>query len=464
MIFNLQEGRMLVEKSMHLQTQTEWEEEMAYKVLRLVHDELYVELRFMGAALSELTPAPDKRLTTAATDGRTFFFSTEQLLRVFCQNPAYLNRLYLHTVLHCIFSHLWISGKREPFLWGIACDIAVEYTIDTMDKSCTKRITGWVRQKTYEFLKKDGGVISAAKVYRFLLDRTQEELRELHQEFFADDHVFWPKEEEQAVRMESARKNWDKISRQTQMEQERRGNETEEGEELLSLQMKAGKGRRRYRDFLKKFAVLQEELHCDPDEFDLNFYTYGFSLYRNMPLIEPLESREIKKIREFVVVVDTSYSTSGRLVTNFLKETFALLSQENSFFRTCKLHVLQCDEAVRDDIVITDERQLEGLFEDFKIRGGGGTDFRPAFAYVDDLIDQGEFKNLCGLLYFTDGKGIYPARKPEYKTAFLFLEDYEEEHVPAWAIRMRLEEEEFLGPDAQGRMSGNDGAQGGHNN
>ena len=69
MIFNLQEGRMLVEKSMHLQTQTEWEEEMAYKVLRLVHDELYVELRFMGAALSELTPAPDKRLTTAATDG-----------------------------------------------------------------------------------------------------------------------------------------------------------------------------------------------------------------------------------------------------------------------------------------------------------------------------------------------------------------------------------------------------------
>ena len=164
------------------------------------------------------------------------------------------------------------------------------------------------------------------------------------------------------------------------------------------------------------------------------------------------------------MVVDTSYSTSGRLVTNFLKETFALLSQENSFFRTCKLHVLQCDEAVRDDIVITDERQLEGLFEDFKIRGGGGTDFRPAFAYVDDLIDQGEFKNLCGLLYFTDGKGIYPARKPEYKTAFLFLEDYEEDHVPAWAIRMRLEEEEFLGPDAQGRMSGNDGAQGGHNN
>ena len=436
---------MPVEKSLRLQTQTEWEEEMSYKVLRLVHDELYVELRFMGIALSALTPVPDKRLTTVATDGSMLFFSTEQLLRVFQKNPAYLNRLYLHTVLHCIFSHLWISGRRDPFVWGIACDIAVEYTIDSIGKSCTKRITGWIRQKTYESLERDGGGISAAKVYRFLLDKTQEELGELHQEFFADDHVFWPKEEEQNVKMESARRNWDKISRQTQMEQNRRGNETEEGEELLSFQMKAGKSRRRYRDFLRKFAVLQEELHCDPDEFDLNFYTYGLSLYRNMPLIEPLESREIKKIREFVVVVDTSYSTSGQLVENFLKETFSLLGQKDNFFHCCKLHVLQCDEEVRDDIVITDERQLEGIFQDFKILGGGGTDFRPAFAYVDQLIEQGELQNLCGLLYFTDGKGIYPVKKPDYKTAFLFLDDFEEENVPVWAIRMRLEEEEFKG-------------------
>ena len=107
--------------------------------------------------------------------------------------------------------------------------------------------------------------------------------------------------------------------------------------------------------------------------------------------------------------------------------------------------MLQCDEEVRDDIVITDERQLEGIFQDFKILGGGGTDFRPAFAYVDQLIEQGELQNLCGLLYFTDGKGIYPVKKPDYKTAFLFLDDFEEENVPVWAIRMRLEEEEFKG-------------------
>ena len=43
-------------------------------------------------------------------------------------------------------------------------------------------------------------------------------------------------------------------------------------------------------------------------------------------------------------------------------------------------------------------------------------------------------KNLGGLLYFTDGKGIYPKKRPEYKTAFLFLDDYDESAVPPWAM------------------------------
>lgn len=50
--------------------------------------------------------------------------------------------------------------------------------------------------------------------------------------------------------------------------------------------------------------------------------------------------------------------------------------------------------------------------------GGGNTDFRPAFTYVNQLIKEGSIRHLDGLLYFTDGKGIYPVKKPEYKTAF----------------------------------------------
>ena len=77
------------------------------------------------------------------------------------------------------------------------------------------------------------------------------------------------------------------------------------------------------------------------------------------------------------------------------------------------------------------------------MQGKGTTDFRPAFEYVEALRSRGELKHLGGLLYFTDGKGIYPTKKPSYPTAFLFLDEYEEERVPVWAMRLELLEEEF---------------------
>ena len=88
--------------------------------------------------------------------------------------------------------------------------------------------------------------------------------------------------------------------------------------------------------------------------------------------------------------------------------------------------------------------EFERLIGELQILGGGGTDFRPAFSYVEMLRNQGEMKCPGGLLYFTDGKGIYPGKKPDYKTAFLFLEDYEETAVPPWAMRLKLEPEEWM--------------------
>ena len=84
------------------------------------------------------------------------------------------------------------------------------------------------------------------------------------------------------------------------------------------------------------------------------------------------------------------------------------------------------------------------------LRGGGGTDFRPAFAYVDRLCAEKKFSNLRGLLYFTDGMGTYPAKRPAYDTAFLFLgERFDDANVPPWAMKVVLDEEEFTGAAAR---------------
>ena len=180
-------------------------------------------------------------------------------------------------------------------------------------------------------------------------------------------------------------------------------------------QLLAGLNRDRYdyEAFLKKFAVMGEVMKINIDEFDYIFYTYGLKLFKNMPLIEPLEYKEVKRIREFVIAIDTSGSTSGELVNKFLTKTCSILMSTESFFSKVNIHILQCDAQVQDAVKITRREELEDYLRNLTIRGLGGTDFRPVFTYVDQLVKQGEFTRLKGMIYFTDGYGTFPERKPE---------------------------------------------------
>lgn len=430
----------------HLQTEAEWQQEMAEKILDHISCEIYVDLRFFKIALSALEPREQEGLLAMATNGTYLYYESGKLMELFRKNERFLQRAYLHTVLHCIFFHLWTRGKRDRRLWNLACDIVCEYTIDYMDKPCTRRILSYTREQVYGRLKEEKIPISAQAIYGWLLH--QEEIDLLYQEFYTDDHTFWPKEEEgQSAReqkqSQDAKKNWEKISRQTRLEKQRSKGEDSEGDSFMLQQLKASRSKRSYESFLRQFSVLREELRMDPDEFDMTFYTYGLQVYGKMPLIEPLETKETYKIRDFVIALDTSYSVSGELVQRFLEETFTILTEKDSFFYRNRIHIIQCDDMVRMDEEVHSLSEIESMLARFTMVGGGNTDFRPVFAYVDELIQEGKLKNMCGLLYFTDGKGIYPSKCPKYKSAFLYLEDYDEARVPAWAITMKLEPEEL---------------------
>lgn len=199
-----------------------------------------------------------------------------------------------------------------------------------------------------------------------------------------------------------------------------------------------------YETFLKKFAVRTEVMKIDDEEFDYIFYTYGLKMFGRMPLIEPLEYREAKRIREFVIAIDTSGSVSGELVQAFIQKTYNILKSTESFSSRINLHIIQCDAEVQKDIKITDREELEQYLKTMQILGLGGTDFRPVFAHVDELIAQKEFTNLRGLLYFTDGYGAFPAKKPDYDTAFVFIDDNDNNpETPSWAIRVVLHKDEI---------------------
>ena len=164
-----------------------------------------------------------------------------------------------------------------------------------------------------------------------------------------------------------------------------------------------------------------------------------------MPLIEPLEYKDEKRIRKFVIAIDTSGSVQGPLVQNFLNKTYNILKQTESFHSKVNIHIIQCDSEIQDDVKITCQKDLDRYLAEIKLRGFGGTDFRPVFDYVDQLIRNKEFTNLKGLVYFTDGYGIFPSKQPQYNTAFVFIEDdYEIPEVPVWAIKLILQSKEVM--------------------
>ena len=167
-----------------------------------------------------------------------------------------------------------------------------------------------------------------------------------------------------------------------------------------------------YRAFLRRFAAPREVMAVDGDAFDYVYYTYGLQLYGNMPLVEPPETREEKRIEDFVIAVDTSMSTSGELVRQFLACTYAILRSTETFTRKVNIRILQCDDQIRSDTPIRDLEELRGYMEDFSLIGGSATDFRPVFDYVERLRAEGAFTSLRGLVYFTDGMGIYPQKTP----------------------------------------------------
>ena len=429
------------------QTQTEWEQTVARRVMERTRSTLYIALRYLNAPLGALAPTPDPDPQRGlATNGAQLFYGASWALRLYRNNRRYLQRAYLHSLFHCLFRHPWLRGNRDKALWGLACDIAVEQVLDHLGVPSLQRPVGWLRQETYTQLQANCRFLAAGPVYRALADRTAEELDTLQREFFCDSHRLWP-QDPQSPQAQMLGRQWEQLGRQTQLSQQQAGTQAgrSNGAEVLAAQLEAARSRRLYRDFLRRFTVLREEPHLDLDEFDLGFYMYGLRTYGNLPLIEPIETRESRKIQELVLVLDTSESTSGELVKAFLRETFSLLRTNGRFFDRCNVVIMQCDDDVRDVAVLHSADDLDRYAASVTLVGGGGTDFRPAFAKIEAMQQQGLLRDLQGILYFTDGKGSYPARPPSCQTAFLFLEDGSAPPpTPPWAIRLVLSPDELM--------------------
>lgn len=421
--------------------------EIGMEILGNARNELYLNMRFLDVALSSLRFLPDRGIAVLATDGKMLYFSPEQLVVRYKWGRTYINHLYLHSLMHCLFSHIYRKKDRNEELWNLACDMAVEFIIDGLYKKCVHLPQSAYRREWFQRLREEKKTITAEYLYRklILMELSLSELQRMQQEFFYDDHSRWEDASKKKSRQERE-KHWDDTRDRMQVEMETFSKEAADDVRSLEEQVQAvNRKRYDYKAFLRKFSVLKEEMKVDMDSFDYIFYNYGMDLYGNMPLIEHLETKEEQKVEDFILVIDTSMSCKGELVQKFLEQTYTILSESESFARKINVHIIQCDDRIQEDVVITSREQMEQYMKNFTIRGQGGTDFRPVFTYVEELKLRKQFQKLRGLVYFTDGYGTFPARKPEYETAFVFMkEDYRDVDVPPWAIKLILDPDEFV--------------------
>ncbi len=394
------------------------------------------------------------------TDGIRIYVDPDFILKSFKKNPAKVPRIYMHMVFHCLFYHPFQYDKMEFDIWDFASDVAVENTIIDMKWRDLELPEDVPRRRFIEKLKQRVETVTAENIYNYYMDNRLEWARDSAQAYLfrEDDHALWvsvfhivgkqrySNRSDLNGRGNNVLEEWKELGKSIRLDVESHARYREEkAGSVIDNIKEVFKEKHDYRDFLRKFVSRDEEIKIDHDEFDYIYYTYGMTLYGNIPLIEPLEYREENKIHDFVIAIDTSGSCRGEVVRSFLNKTHTILMESGCFFESMNVCIIQCDSKIQSTVRIRSREDFERYITDIEILGYGGTDFRPVFEHVDKMVRNREFSDLQGLIYLTDGLGVYPKAVPKYKTAFMIIEDPKEKaDVPDWAIKLFVKKNEVL--------------------
>ena len=117
-------------------------EAICQDILTGARNQLYLNMRFLDSALAALPFVGEMGIHPVGTDGNVLYYQPEELMELFKKGTEKVNRVYLHSLLHCIFLHVFPERDSEgnPAVdvqyWNLACDIAVENMIVGLYLKC----------------------------------------------------------------------------------------------------------------------------------------------------------------------------------------------------------------------------------------------------------------------------------------------------------------------------------------
>ena len=343
---------------------------------------LILDKPFLGALALRLplVEAESAWCKTTWSNGKTLYY-----------NPAYIDALDVEQTqfalsreaMHCALLHFYRRANRIKKLWENACDFAVNpLLIDDGLKPTPD---------TVHFAEYNG--MTAEEIYPLLEDNQQEQ-----DEQDADAGEGDSEQQRLAQNLDFSEKEMLAVQWRQRL--------ASAAQQAMQAGKLSGQLARLVDAFVQPKLPWRSMLAQHLSATARNDYSYTRpSNRRGDPAVFPgLRSEEV----DLVVAVDTSGSIRENEIEQFFSEINAIKGQIRA-----RITLLCCDVEINQQCPVVFEAWDEFKFG-AQIKGGGGTDFRPVFQWLDR-----QDKMPDTLVYFTDACGQFPEQEPVYPTLWL---------------------------------------------
>ena len=360
---------------------------------RLVTARIGLLLRhsFFGNLATRMTLTnADEWCSTAATDGRKFYYNSRFIMAL---KPKEVEFLVGHEVLHVVYDHIDRRGDRDPQLFNIANDYAVNADlkrhkvgqfITTVPALYEQKYDGMASEAIYDDLYKNADKIDMDK----LLDQ------------MIDDHLDGDGDGEGDNESdgEGDGNKKGKGKRPTMTPEERESLKQEMKQAIINAANGADPGsipkgvERLIKDVTNPVMPWRDLLQTNLTSAIKTDFSFmrpsrrGWHMDAIMPAMTPGEEIDVD------VFIDLSGSISTDQGTKFLSEVAGMMSAFDGY----RINVACFDTQVYNPQTFTSEN-LETV-DNYKMMGGGGTDFDCIFEHLKQVG-----RVPTRLIVFTDG-------------------------------------------------------------
>jgi predicted metal-dependent peptidase len=327
----------------------------------------------------------DEWLTTAATDGRHFYYNSRfiDMLR-----PKEIEFLFGHEVLHCVYDHMGRRGDRDPQLWNIADDYCVN--ADLVKHRVGEKITtvpclhdskydGMCAEEVYDDLYKNADKIC--------LDQLIDQLLDDH----LDGHGG---SEGDGEAIDGGGKGRPKLS-----QAERDAIRDEIKEAVLSAAAATDNAsnipagvRRMIQDLTEPKMNWRELLRMQLESTIKSDFTWMRTSRKGWDMDAVMPGMKLDPMIDIAISIDASGSISHTMLKDFLGEVQGIMDS----FPAYRIHIVTFDTETYNPQQYNSDN-LDTIC-DYEISGGGGTDFDCVFEY----FKQAEIEPKRHIM-FTDG-------------------------------------------------------------